>query len=94
MSINRLSTRFSLVDTEDSMFFLPLLTPEGIEAQIPYISSETGRFIIHLLSKGERTDDEIIAAMEKEYDADHSVLLEDLEIFLRSLVEMGVIERE
>ncbi len=51
----------------------------------------TGAFIWGLLESGDMAFDELLAAMEKEYDAEKSVLRADLERFVAKLRSAGLI---
>lgn len=90
----KLSINYSLVETEDTIFFLPLLSEETIRDEIPYVESETGQTIIRMVQEGVHSVSDIASGLQEEFDVQEDVAIRDTVEFINSLLELGVLEYE
>ena len=61
-------------------------------SKVVYLN-DTSTFIWHLLEKGVNNVDEIVDAMTEEYDVERETCLNDINVFLDSLIENNIIDK-
>ncbi len=54
--------------------------------------NETGAFMWNIVKDSDKTCDELVEALEKEYDAPREVLLRDAQSFEKQLRDAGIVE--
>ena len=86
--------RYTQVETEESLYFLPLLNGESVENEIIYVDTEVGQDIIHCLNEGICTVPEITDILFNTYDTEKGQISEDVSEFLINLEKTGIIINE
>lgn len=86
----KISSNFELIAINNQQYLIPIST-EGISQEKIYSVEGVGLNIISMIGE-DKTIEEILEAIIKEYDIDYETLEEDTKEFLNSLIVQGIIE--